>query len=168
MTWRGSTSIQDRIFASLPYAFPMVEGAIYGTFLTLLFPPLGLILLPLAPFAMVYGLLNSLLGGWGGFVIFFALYLLVVRNANINHFIRYNTMQALMIGIASSLIMTLLQLLGLLQNLGSPIPLPLAILFSVIFLGVMGSSIYSIVSAWLGKYAEIPVLSEAAYAQTRY
>ncbi len=168
MAWRGSTSVPDRILSCLPYAFPMVEASVYGIALISMFPFLGVVLLPLIPFASVYGLVNNLLGGWGGFAIFFALYLLVVRNTNVNHFIRYHTMQALMIGIAVSLISAILQLLGMFQTLGAPLPLPLVFLFSLIFLAVMASSLYAIVNAIIGKYGEIPVLSEAAYAQTRY
>ncbi len=140
----------------------------FGTFLMKQFPTLGLILLPLTPFAVVYGILNSLLGGWGGFAIFFALYLLIVRNESLSHFLRFNTMQALIIGIAVSLISAVLDLLGLLRNLVLPLPLPIVIIFSAIFLGVLVSSIYSIIQATRGRYAEIPVLSEAAYSQTRY
>lgn len=169
MAWRGSTSVQDRIFSCLPYAFPMIESMAFGTFLMFQFPLLSTILLPLTPFVIVYSLLNSLLGGWGGFAIFFALYMLIVRNDSLSHFLRFNTMQALIIGIVVSLITTVLQLLGLLNNL-SPLslPLPLVIIFSVIFLGVMVSSIYSIVQSLRGRYGEIPVLSEAAYSQVRY
>ena len=168
MTWRGSTTVKDRIVSCLPYAFPMIEALPFGLPLVLQFPVLGAILIPLMPFLQVYGLLNSLLGGYAGFAIFFALYLLVVRNTGINHFIRFNTMNALIIGIAASLITTVLQLLGLLNNIGASLPLPLLIIFGVVFLGVMASSIYSIVVALMGKYAEIPVLSEASYSQTRY
>ena len=168
MTLRGSASIKDRVLASLPYAFPMIEALPFGLAVISLFPFLQVLLLPLLPFLQVYGLLNSLLAGYGGFVIFFALYMLVVRNNNINHFIRFHTMNALIIGIAASLIMTLLQLLGYSRSLGAPLPLPLSILASTIFLGVFASSLYSIVVAWLGKYAEIPFLSDAAYSQTRY
>jgi hypothetical protein len=168
MTWRGSTSVKDRIVSCLPYAFPMVEAMGFGMLLLTQFPILGLILIPLTPFLAVYSLLNSVLGGYGGLVIFFALYMLVVRNTNINHFIRYNTMNALIIGIAASLVSTVLSLLGILRNITLPLPLPLTILFSVVFLGVLISSVYSIVVALMGKYAEIPVLSEAAYSQTRY
>jgi uncharacterized membrane protein len=77
-------------------------------------------------------------------------------------------MQALIIGIAVSLIETILQLLGILKNLALPLPLPLIVIFSTVFLAVMIASIFSIIQAIRGRYAEIPVLSEAAYSQVRY
>jgi len=33
MTWRGSTTIKDRIFACLPYLLPLIEVFAFGEFL---------------------------------------------------------------------------------------------------------------------------------------
>ncbi|MEX0267601.1 Tic20 family protein [Leptolyngbyaceae cyanobacterium UHCC 1019] len=172
MTMRGSVSIKDRIFAILPYAYPMVEAAGLGIFLIAQFPSIALLLLPLAPFAFVYGLLGMVAGRYASMIIFFALYVLVVRNDKINGFIRFNTMQALLIGITASLVGILFSLLGLstgdLLGINSPFTLLTSTIFSMIFIGVMASSIYSIVFAVRGRYGEIPVVSEAAYSQVRY
>jgi hypothetical protein len=168
MSWRGSTTVQDRIYACLPYALPMIEALPFGVVLALQFPILGLILVPLSPFIAVYGALNSILGGTAGLVIFFALYLLVVRNEKIAHFVRFNTMQALLISIAATLSKLVLDLLGITSSLAGATAIPFMVLLSVIFLGVLAASIYSIVLAIIGKYAEIPVVSNAAYAQVRY
>jgi len=170
MTWRGSTTALDRLYAALPYSLPLIEGLSFGMLLVAVFPPLALILLPLSPFLTAYGFLNQLFGSYTGLIIFFALYLLVVRNQKISHFIRFNTMQALLIGIAASLIRIVLELLGITQGLISPsaIPLPLTILYSLIFVGILVASIFSIVQIVRGRYAELPYISEAAYAQTRF
>ncbi len=169
MTWRGTTTSLDRFYAALPYALPMIEALSFGMLLLTLFPFLGLILLPLQPFLFVYGQLNYFLGGYAGLVIFFALYLLVVRNDKISHFIRFNTMQALLFGIAASLVRIVLDLLGLTSGLvGASLPLPLAVIYSAIFLGVIGASIFSLVQVIRGRYAEVPYISDAAYAQTRF
>jgi uncharacterized membrane protein len=170
MTWRGSTTALDRLYASLPYALPLIEGLGFGMLLITTFPFLGVILLPLMPFMQAYALLGAVFGGFASLVIFFALYLLVVRNEKISHFIRFNTMQALLIGIAATLLSYVLNLLGLTQGLvaSNAPPLPLTILYSVIFAGILVSCIFSIAQAVMGRYAEIPYISEAAYAQTRY
>ncbi len=169
MTWRGTTTSLDRFYAALPYALPMIEALGFGMLLLTLFPFLGLILLPLQPFLFVYGQLNYFLGGYAGLVIFFALYLLVVRNDKVSHFIRFNTMQALLFGIAASLVRIVLDLLGLTSGIvGAPLPLPLAVIYSAIFLGVIGVSIFSLVQVIRGRYAEVPYISEAAYAQARF
>lgn len=174
MGWRGSVSLKDRILASLPYLLAMVEGLIFGSFLILLVstyvPIFALLLSPLFILLALYSFLNQALFGYGSFVIFLALFLLVVRNESIHHFIRFNTMQALLIGIAASLVSAFLNLTGLSQQLlaaGLDLPIPWAILFSTVFLGVMATSLFSVVQALRGHYAEIPVISEAAYLQVR-
>ncbi|MBD0395925.1 MAG: hypothetical protein ICV52_19305, partial [Microcoleus sp. C1-bin4] len=100
---------------------------------------------------------------FAGIIIFFVLYLAVVRNEKINHFIRFNTMQAILLDI-------FLLLCSLtLSYLVSPLHLELVTqtLNNVVFLGMLAACGYSIVQSLLGRYAEIPTLSEAVYAQVR-
>ena len=160
MTWRGSIDTKDRIFASLVYLFAICDALPFGGFVFRQFPFLQIIFIPLTPIFFIY----SVLGRWAGFIIFLILFLAVVRNERISHFIRFNTMQTILIGI-------LLSLLGLLMNrvlapvLGSS--LLIETLSNVIFLGAMAASGYSIFQSALGRYAEIPTFSEAAYSQVR-
>lgn len=179
MNWRGSNTISDRIFAALAYAFPLVEVFGFGMFLFAQIPLLSFIYLPLAPILIVYGFLNSILRGYGSFLVFFALYIGVVRNEKLRHFLRFHTMQALMLAIFAYLCGAVLQLLGILQipnvvsfPLGASLPvasapLLLILLVDLIFLVVWAGSIYSIVQAARGLYGELPVIADASYAQTR-
>lgn len=148
MTWRGSTTVQDRIFACLPYLLPLLDGLKYGRYLFDQFPPLKLIFIPLAPFF--------------GFILFLALFLMVVRNNNISHFIRFNTMQAILLDIVLILCGLILSRLG--TTLGGFI---LETLSNMIFLGILGSFIYAVVQSAMGRYAEIPTISDAVYMQVR-
>ncbi|MDE5077512.1 MAG: hypothetical protein O4751_04245, partial [Trichodesmium sp. St2_bin6] len=107
MTWRGSTTVQDRIFACLPYLLPLLDGLEYGKYLFQQFPPLQLIFIPLVPLLQVYQGIPLC-----GFIIFLALFLLVVRNNNISHFIRFNTMQAILLDIVLILCSLILSVLG--------------------------------------------------------
>lgn len=158
MTWRGSTDTKDRIFASLPYLLPLVYGYQFGNLLFNQFPFLRFIYWPLQPLlGLYYGMPLA------GIVIFFVLYLAVVRNERISHFIRFNTMQAILLDI-------FLLLCGLvLQYFVSPLRLELitATLYNVVFLGMLAACFYAIVQSLLGRYAEIPTISEAVYAQVR-
>lgn len=95
MAWRGSTTVKDRIFACLPYLLPLVSAIPFGSFLFQQFPALQVMLIPLTPVLFVY----QALGSWGGIIIFFLLFLLVVRNERIVHFIRFNAMQAILLDI---------------------------------------------------------------------
>jgi len=157
MTWRGSTTVQDRIFACLPYLLPLLDGLPYGGYLFEQFPPLRLILIPLAPLLEIYRGIPFV-----GLIIFFALFLLVVRNNNISHFIRFNTMQAILLDIVLILCGLILSILG--RGLGGFI---LETLSNMIFLGILGSFIYAVVQSAIGRYAEIPTISDAVYMQVR-
>lgn len=157
MTFRGSTTVQDRIFASLPYLLPLMDVLPFGRFLLTQFPELRLIYLPLAPLLTVYS------QPFVGLVVFFVLFLAVVRNEKIAHFVRFNVMQAILIGIVLSLLGLAFNIL--LRVLGTG--LLTETLFNIIFLGTWAASLYSIVQSALGRYAEIPGISEASYLQVR-
>ena len=157
MAWRGSNTVSDRIFASLPYLLPLVDGLPYGGILFGQFPILAVVFLPLQPLMMI----NSV--PFAGLIIFFILYLAVVRNEKISHFIRFNTMQAILLDILLVLCGLLLQIL--LPALGKN--LLTETLLNVVFLGTVAACFYSMVQSLLGRYAEIPTLSEAVHAQVR-
>ncbi len=158
MTWRGTTSVKDRIFASLPYLLPIISVLPFGSFLFRQFPFLQILLLPLQPVLLIHSSIP-----FAGLVVFFLLFLLVVRNERIAHFIRFNTMQAILLDILLILFGLALQIL--LRGLGTN--LITETLINIVFLGTVAACGYSIVQSLLGRYAEIPTLSEAVYAQVR-
>ncbi|MBR8831531.1 MAG: hypothetical protein N5P05_003171 [Chroococcopsis gigantea SAG 12.99] len=160
MTWRGSTDLKDRIFGALVYLLPLLSAFPFGKFLYAQFPAVGAVLaLILSPIAFIYGSLGS----FGSLIIFFVLFFAVVRNSRVPNFIRFNTMQALLIDILLYLLGLVIGLLG--QGLGTN--LILETLFNVVFLGALACCFYSIFQSVLGKYAEIPTISDAAYSQVR-
>jgi uncharacterized membrane protein len=158
MTFHGSTTVQDRIFASLPYLLPLMDVLPFGGFLFKQFPAIALIYLPLQPLLAIYS------QPFVSLVVFFVLFLAVVRNEKIAHFVRFNVMQAILIGIV-------LALLGLAFSILVPVlrgtGLLLETLSNVIFLGTLAASFYGIVQSALGRYAEMPGISEASYLQVR-
>jgi hypothetical protein len=160
MTWRSSTTPADRIFACLPYLLPLIDALLFFSrpFFTQ-FPSLAFLFAPLAPIAGLYRGVPFM-----GLIIFFALFLLVVRNENISRFIRFNTMQAIMLDIIL-IICNLIVSLLLAQILGGG--LILDTIFNVIFLGTLAAVVYSVIQSALGRYAEIPTLSEAVHMQVR-
>jgi 4-amino-4-deoxy-L-arabinose transferase-like glycosyltransferase len=158
MTWRGSTDTKDRIFAALVYLLPLYSAFALGDSIFQQIPFLGAALvIVLTPLAFLY----SSLGSFGSLIIFFVLFFAVVRNPRISHFIRFNTMQAILIDI-------LVYLLGLLLGFvarGLGANLVVETLFNVVFLGAFAACVYSIIQSVIGKYADIPTISEAAYSQ---
>jgi hypothetical protein len=158
MTWRGSTDTKDRIFAALVYLLPLYSAFAFGIFIFQQIPFLGAALaIALYPLAFLY----SSLGSFGSLIIFLVLFLAVVRNPRISHFIRFNTMQAILIDI-------LVYLLGLVLGFvarGLGANLVVETLYNVVFLGAFAACVYSIIQSVIGKYADIPTISEAAYSQ---
>lgn len=155
MTWRGSATVSDRIFASLPYLLPLVDGVIFGRYLFSQFPALSLVFVPLIPLVQI----NST--PFVSLIIFFALFLLVIRNENISHFIRFNAMQAILLDIVIFLVSLLLRILA-------PVPgveFALETLSNTLFLGIVAAFVYSVAQSLLGRYAEIPAISDAVRMQ---
>ncbi|XTZ11830.1 MAG: Tic20 family protein [cyanobacterium endosymbiont of Rhopalodia inflata] len=166
MAWRGSIEIKDRIFGTLVYCFAIFDAIFFSTFLVNQFPLFSFFLLPGFPIAVVYRFSVQLFGMFGSFLVFMILFLGIVRNYRISHFVRYNTMQTILIGILLSLIQLIMQwaLIPAFGNSG----LFIETLYNVVFLGSIAASYYSMIQSVLGRYAEIPTISEAAYSQVRY
>ncbi|NEQ45515.1 MAG: hypothetical protein F6K00_19030 [Leptolyngbya sp. SIOISBB] len=167
MTWRGTTTAQDRFFACLPYLLPLVEVSLLGMFfasefdigLFSQFPALGLILVALSPLIQIYTGFP-----FAGLIVFILLLTLVVRNTNISHFIRFNTMQAILLDILLILGQIILSMV-LVPTLGTG--LFVDTILNVVLLGVLSAIVFSVVQTIRGEYAEIPTLSEAVYMQVR-
>ena len=154
MSLRGSTTIKERIFACLPYLLPLVEGFTFGIPLFKQVPALALAFTPLFPLLQIYDSVP-----FAGLVVFFALFFLVVRNESIAHFIRFNTMQAILIDIVLVLCGIGLPLFG--------VSFAGEILSNTVFIGLVAAVGYSVIQSALGRYAEVPVISEAVYMQVR-
>ncbi len=164
MTWRNSTDAIDRIFATLVYLLPLFVALQFGTFIFANFPFLQSILLILVlPVLLIYQLLASLgLGSFIGLIVFLGLFFAVVRNDRISRFIRFNTMQSLLIDILLYLCALVLGFLA--QGLGTT-SLLIQTIYNVIFLATLAACFYSMFQSARGIYAEIPTISDAASSQ---
>ncbi|NJL20828.1 MAG: hypothetical protein HC895_08460 [Leptolyngbyaceae cyanobacterium SM1_3_5] len=158
MTWRGSSTPLDRVYASLPYLLPLVTSLGFSAAFFAQFPALQVLFIPLAPLLIVYSF------PFASLIIFFALFMLVVRNDRIPHFIRFNTMQAILLDIVLFLCSLIINM-ALAPALGANGDLLLDTLNNVVFLGTLVAVIYSVVQTAMGRYADIPTLSEAVYMQ---
>ncbi|MCH9055845.1 Tic20 family protein [Parathermosynechococcus lividus] len=155
MTWRATTTIPDRIFACLAYLLPLFYVMPLGGFLFEMFPPLQALFIVVLPVALLYSI------PFAGLIVFMLLYLLVVRNSRISLFIRYNTMQALLMGIALFIAQLVLQLLTRVASF----ELLMKVLFNFIFIATVAGVIFAVVQSIRGIYAEIPTLSDATKSQ---
>jgi Chloroplast import apparatus Tic20-like len=157
MSFRGSTTVPDRIFASLPYLLPLLHGLFYASSFFNVFPALQFLFVPLMPLLLLYNV------RYASLIIFLALFFLVVRNENIKHFIRFNTLQALIVDIMLVIIDLILPFFNKISGAGFIV----ITISNVVFLGVIAIVIYSVVQSLRGLYAEIPTLSEQVYMQVR-
>lgn len=169
MPWRSSTTMQERVLAFLPYLLPLLQVIVSA---------LGLLGLLFQNYfsnnegiAIAVVALSTTILPWVGWLnsfavsllLFLGLYLLVVRNEKIPHFIRFNTMQALLIEIA-------LALFGYVSTLFAPIAgmsLIFTLLSSFLVVGVVALVVFAFVQCLRGVYADIPAISDAAYSQVR-
>lgn len=165
MNRRGLTDYKDRFFGAIVYLFALKDAVGLGFILLsalpslspILSPIIGLLNILLIPVDLIYALLNTAIpGGFGSLVIFFVLIIAVVQNERISYFIRFNTMQSILIGIALSLILIISNTLGVLSLIGG-----------LIFLIAAPICLYCIVQCILGNYPEIPNFSKFVYDQVR-
>lgn len=161
MNRRSSISGIDRLWGCLPYLLPLIEIAGAIALVVMLVPalaPLQLFLALITPVIKIYSTLIGLIPlGLGSFAIFVLMYLAVVQNEQINYSIRFNTLQAMLFSIVLSLWNMLAKLVF---NGSGELGLILSLLMPVAILGVC---VYSIGSTALGKYPDIPKLSENVY-----
>lgn len=159
----GSATALDRAFAALSYVMPLASalaaGSYFFTFLQAQAPAvLRVISLILAPLQPLIALENSIFG----LVIFILLFVFVIRNTNISRFIRFNVLQAILVSFMISIVSLILDVLELTRGLVGET------LLNVLFLGGMAIVIYSVAQSVLGRYAEIPTISDAVNMQMPY
>jgi uncharacterized membrane protein len=148
---------QDRAIAALVYLLPLIYVLPFGLILLKQFPFLSIIYAPLAPLITIYYGLP-----FAGLIVFFALYFAIVRNERVSYFVRFNTMQAILLDILLILCSVLISILEM--GLGRT-SLLIETLNNTVFIGTVVACFYSIVQSVRGQYAEIPTISEAASSQ---
>ncbi len=156
MSWQSSQTPIDRFFGSLAYLLPILDVYSFGRFVFEQFPVVEQLYQLLAPLMLIYSL------PFGSFALFLGLYLGVVNNPRISRFIRFNVLQAILIGILISLCGLVLRYILLPIVGGGEVT---QVLMNVVFFGTLAASMYGIVMSALGKYAEFAQLSEAAHMQ---
>lgn len=167
MVRRSSVDYLDRLYASLPYILPIGAVVGFGAFLFLQFPPLMTIFLPVLYVNKILSI--SIIDFISiRFVAWFCVFIFVVRNYKVNHFIRFNAMQALLLDIIVAIVGALIELLEMILGKLAFYPFMLQIIASVTFLGITAASVYGIFECIRGKYADkIPVISDVGYSQIR-
>ena len=158
MAWRGSADVKDRFFGAAVYLFAIYDALALGIPLMAQVPALvpffRILQILVTPITLIYGIVNTAIPFLGSLLVFFILFLAVVRNEKIPYFIRFNTLQSILFGIALSLIQIVFDTLGALGLIGG-----------VVFIIATGASLYCMVECAMGRYPEIPSISAAVYSQ---
>ena len=102
MSSQSSETAANRFFGGLAYLLPIADVYFFGVFVFEQFPIVRELYTPLLP-------LVAINNGFGGFILFLGLYIGVAINPRISRFIRFNVIQAILIGILISLCQLLLQ-----------------------------------------------------------
>ncbi|WP_055077686.1 Tic20 family protein [Pseudanabaena sp. 'Roaring Creek'] len=166
MVRRSSVSYLDRLYASLTYLLPIAAVVIFGAFLFIQFPPLLIVFLPVIKLNQILSI--SIIDFISiRFVTWFCVFIFVVRSYKVNHFTRFNAMQALLLDIVVALVGAIAELLSVILGKVAFFPFVLQIIASVTFLGITAAFAYSVFQCIRGKYAEMPVISDVAYYQVR-
>ncbi|KAK3278012.1 Protein TIC 20-II, chloroplastic [Cymbomonas tetramitiformis] len=147
-----------RVLSCLPYLVPLMSGLAFGSELYERFPLFNILILVFGPLLQAY---------YGNpvtpFIVFFALFLIVVRSTKLPHFTRFNALQSILLDICAMLGGLIIQYL------------PFEIQYSwmgslcnmLVFITSTGAVFYSVFFALQGKYPDIPTISEAVYAQVQ-
>lgn len=167
MARRSSVDYLDRLYAFLPYLLPITAVVMFGAFLFLQFPPLLILFSPVFKLNQILSI--SIINFISiRFVAWFCVFIFVVRSYKVNHFVRFNAMQALMLDIIIALVGAVAEVLSLTLGQLPFFPFMLQIIASVTFLGITTAFAYSVFECIRGKYADkIPVVSDAVYLQVR-
>ncbi len=150
----NSQTGMERFFGSLVYLLPIMDVYAFGIFVFQQFPIVRELYQLLGPLMVIYSI------PFGSFALFLVLYIGVVNNPRIGRFIRFNTLQAILIGILISLCGLVLKYI-LLPIFGMGVITQ--VLMNVVFLGTIALAGYGMFMSATGKYAEVPQLSDTAH-----
>ncbi|KAL8131746.1 protein TIC 20-v, chloroplastic [Apium graveolens] len=147
----------DRLISAICYFYPFFDGVQYGKYVITQFTPIQTLLQPLIPAIRVFKSFP-----FNGFLVFLTLYFVVVRNPNFSRYVRFNTMQAIVLDV-------LLIFPDLLERSFSPrdgLGLDLMMsLDSTVFLFLLVCLIYGSSSCLFGQVPRLPIVAEAAERQ---
>ncbi|KAL3137280.1 Protein TIC 20-II, chloroplastic [Trebouxia sp. C0010 RCD-2024] len=153
---RDPPNIFWRVFAALMYIIPWIDVIALGREVYHNFPfSITLFLIP-GPFVGIY-----YSSQFAPLVVFFLLFLSVVKNTKLHHFVRFNAMQGIMLDIVAMLF-SIVRAYFPAEVRWSAI-LPVFDMFSWNI--CMGTIIYCVFWTLWGKYADVPYVSDSVYMQ---
>ena len=148
--------IWQRLLGLLVYVLPWSDAIPFGQHLFLQFPVLQWLILPAEPLLI---LKSGIPLNLGNLLVFFLLFLAVVRNSNVPYFIRFNTLQALLVDI----VVVLISYAFVILPIGGG--LMMRTLSSTVVVGVLAVVIFALIECARGREPDLPGLSQAVRMQ---
>ena len=149
----------QRLVGPLFYLLPWNDAINFAGLLFQQYPWMQWFTLPVLPLALIEG---SIPFGLGGLLLFFVLFLGVVRNPNVPYFVRFNALQALLIDLG--LIVLYIGFELLLKPLAGG-GLLLGSLSSAVVIAVLAILVFALVECVRGQEPDLPGISQAARMQ---
>ncbi len=146
----------QRLLGILIYTLPWSDAIGFGRGLFVQFPMLQWLALPALPLLIFEQGIP-----FGGLLIFFLLFLAVVRNPKVPYFLRFNTLQALILDITLVILNYAFQII--LSPLGDG--LIIRTFSSTILVAMLAIMIFSIIECLQGKEPDLPGISQAVKMQ---
>ncbi|KAF8019651.1 hypothetical protein BT93_G0364 [Corymbia citriodora subsp. variegata] len=144
----------DRLISAVCYFYPFFDGVQYGKYVINQFAPLQALVQPLVPAIKVFKGFPL-----NGFLVFLTLYFVVVRNPNFSRYVRFNTMQAIVLDVLLIFPDLLERSFNPRDGLGLDLMMSLD---STVFLFLLVCLIYGSSSCLLGQIPRLPIVAEAA------
>ena len=150
--------IWQKLLGCFFYLLPWSDAIAFGGYLFQDFPLLRWLEYLAIPIWVIEQIIPF---GLGSIVIFLALFIAVARNPKVPYFLRFNTLQALLLNIAIFLLSYAFQIF--IQPLGGK--LIVSTLSSTILIGVLAIVIFAFGECLQGKEPDLPGISEAVRMQ---
>ena len=150
----------QRLLAPLIYLLPWSDAIPFGLGADGVFNQIPLLRLLIVPAVPLIQLDRGV--PFGGLLLFFVLFLAVVRNPAVPYFLRFNTLQALLTDIV---IVVLSFAFGILLQPIAGGSLLLSTLSSTIVVAVLAILLFALVECWRGREPDLPGISQAVRMQ---
>lgn len=147
----------ERVLAAVGYVLPLLDGMQYGRYVFAQYPVSEVLFRPLFPLLRLYASIP-----YSNFVVFFALYLAVVRNPSFGRYVRFNAMQACVLDVLIVLPLIIQRIFNPRSGLGLDL---LIIFYNTIFIGLLAAVVFGVVSCLIGRTPRLPVVADAAENQ---
>ena len=148
--------VYQRILAILIYILPWSDSIPFGWHLFEIFPPLKLLIIPAAPILILKQTIP-----FGSLILFFGLFIGVIRNQNVPYYLRFNTLQALLLDIIIVLFSYTVRIL--IAPIGSS--LILRAFSSTLLISMLTIMIFMVIESVQGKEPDLPAISQAVRMQ---